>query len=546
MRRLINTFANRWAVAAFSCLWLAVVGCGPTENRVQKGNREQILHLANGSEPESIDPHIVTGVPEHNVITSVTEGLVSEDPVDLHPVPGMAERWEITDEGKTYTFFLRENAKWTNGDPVTAQDFVQSYHRILQPSLASKYAYMLFLMKNAEAYHSGELKDFSQVGAKAIDERTLEIRLENAAPYFLSLLNHYTWFPVHLPTVEKHGAIDDRGNPWTKPGNFVGNGPFRLKEWRINDVMIVEKNPLYWDADQVKLKEIHFYPIESVETQDRAFRAGRLHNTYETIPAKIEQYQKESPELIHIDPYLGSYFYRINTTQKPFDDVRVRRALAMAVDREAIVKNVSRGGQLPANYLTPPGTAGYTARARVATDVEQAKKLLAEAGYPNGEGFPKVSVLFNTSENHRALAAAIQEMWRKHLNIEVELNNQEWKVYLDTQRNLDYFISRAGWIGDYVDPNSFLDIWTSWSQQNQTGWSDENYDNLITLAGAETDPAKRLEYFQQAEEILMDQVPVIPIYIYTRVYLLDPGVKGWNPTILDHHPYKYLYLEPTQ
>ena len=227
-----------------------------------------------------------------------------------------------------------------------------------------------------------------------------------------------------------------------------------------------------------------------------------------------------------------------------FDDVRVRRALAMAIDRESIVKNVTRGGQMAANYFTPPQTAGYTTRARIAPGIEAAKQLLAEAGYPDGEGFPKTSIIFNTSENHRAIASAIQEMWRKHLNIEVQLNNQEWKVYLDTQRGLDYFISRAGWIGDYVDPNSFLDMWTSWSQQNQTGWSSKEYDQLIARAGATREVEARLELFQQAEEILMAEAPIIPIYIYTRVYLLDPGVKGWYPTILDHHPYKHLYLEP--
>jgi len=450
-------------------LALGLVACGPSETRVQQGNRTQVLHLANGTEPESIDPHIVTGVPEHNVITALTEGLVTEDPTDLHPVPGMAESWSISEDGTVYTFELRQEAKWTNGDPVTAQDFVSSFQRILTPELASEYAYMLFLMENAEAYNQGTLKDFEQVGAKALAAKKLQITLSNPAPYFLSLLNHYTWYPVHLETIKKHGGLYDRSNPWTKPGNFVGNGPFKLKEWRLNDVLAVEKNPDYWDAQTVRLQAIHFYPIESAETQDRAFRAGRLHNTYEMIPAKIEQYEAESPEILRKDPYLGSYFYRYNTTQAPFDDVRVRRALAMAIDRESIVKNVSRGGQIPANYFTPPSTAGYTTRARIPSDVEAAKALLAEAGYPNGEGFPKASIIFNTSENHRSIAAAIQEMWRKNLNIEVELNNQEWKVYLDAQRSLQYNISRAGWIGDYVDPNSFLDMWTSWSQQNQTG-----------------------------------------------------------------------------
>jgi oligopeptide transport system substrate-binding protein len=531
------------AVSILTGLLLISTGCGPSETRVQKGNREQILHLANGSEPESIDPHIVTGVPEHNVIVALTEGLVSEDPVDLHPVPGTAERWEISEDGKVYTFYLRENAKWTSGDPVTAHDFVRSYQRILTPSVASEYNYMLFLMKNAQSFAEGKIEDFSQVGVEALDDRTLQITLNNPTTYFLSLLNHYTWFPVHMPTIEKYGSPDDRANPWTKPGNFVSNGPFKLKEWRINDVMIVEKNPDYWDAETVRLKEIHFYPIESVETQDRAFRAGRIHNTYEMIPAKIDDYRKNSPEVLRLDPYLGSYFYRFNTTKKPFDDLRVRKALAMAIDRESIVKNVTRGGQQAANFFTPPNTAGYTPKARIPTDVEQAKKLLAEAGYPNGEGFPKTSIIFNTSENHRAVAAAIQEMWRKHLNIDVGLDNQEWKVYLDSQRSKNYHLSRAGWIGDYIDPNSFLDMWTSWSQQNQTGWSSEKYDQLILEAAKTKEIEARLERFQQAEEILLAEAPILPIYIYTRIYLLNQGVKGWNPTYLDHHPYKHLYLE---
>ena len=522
---------------------LVFVGCGPVESKVDIGNREQILHFSNGSEPESVDPHIVTGVPEHNVICALTEGLVAEDPVDLSPVPGTAERWEISEDGTVYTFYLRENAKWTNGDPVTAQDFVASFKRILTPSLASKYAYMLFLMKNAESYQKGELTDFEQVGVKALEDRVLQITLNEAAPYFLSLLNHYTWFPVHLPTVEKHGKPDDRGNPWTRPENFISNGPFRLKEWRLSDVMIVEKNPDYWDAETVKLKEIHFYPIESAETQDLAFRAGRLHTTYETLPEKISEYRDADPSVLRIDPYAGSYFYRINTQKEPFNDIRVRKALSLAIDRDTIVKNVSRGEQISGYYYTPPGTAGYTARAKLEFNVDEAKKLLAEAGYPDGEGFPKAELLFNTSDLHRPIAAAVQEMWRKHLNIDVELANQEWKVYLDSQRNGNYQICRAGWIADYVDPNSFLGVWTSWSQQNQTGWASTAYDNLIKKAESSKDNDERIEFFQQAEEILLDEVPILPIYIYTRVYLLHPAVQNWHPTLLDHHPYKHVYLK---
>ena len=403
---------------------------------------------------------------------------------------------------------------------------------------------MLYSMKNAEAFNTSKIKDFSKVGSRVVDQRVLEITLENATPYFLSLINHYTWYPVHIPTVEKHGPISQRGNKWTKPGNFVGNGPFKLKEWRLNDVVIVEKNPTYWDADSVKLNEIHFYAIDQANTEERSFRAGQLHNIYTMPLGKIDRYKRDYPDLIKIEPYAGTYFYRINVTKPPTNNPLVRRALAMAIDREAIVKSVTRGGQLAGNFFTPPGTGGYTSRAHIPSNVEKARNLLAEAGYPNGENFPKLEILYNTQEGHRRIAEAIQEMWKKSLNIDITLVNQEWKVFLAAQRQIDYQICRAGWIGDYVDPNTFLDMWTSWSQQNQTGWSSEEYDGLIREASRTQNMKARLELFQEAEAILMDEVPIIPIYIYTRVYALHPSVKGWFANILDHHPYKSIWLDP--
>lgn len=520
-----------------------LAGCAKRETAVDNGVREQILHLGNGSEPQDLDPQTVTGVPEHNIIASLLEGLVSEDPVDLHPVPGVAERWDISADGRVYTFHLRENAKWSNGDQVTAHDFVRSFRRILTPALASEYAYMLHVMKNAEAFNKGELTDFNEVGARAIDDFTLEITLDHSTPYFLSLLNHYSWFPVHLPTIEKHGEPYARGNRWTRAGNFVGNGPFMLKRWDQYEAIVVEKNPFYWDADTVRLNAIHFHPIESDDVEERAFRSGRIHATYTLPLSKIDVYRMKNSEQLVIAPYLGSYFYRINTTKPPLNDVRVRRALAMAVDRESIVTNITKGGQLPANFLTPPGTAGYTPEARLPTDPERAAKLLAEAGYPNGEGFPTIEILFNTLESHKTIAEAIQQMWKKHLNIDVQLLNQEWKVYLDAQDSLNYDICRAGWIGDYVDPNTFLDMWVTDGGNNDTGWSNPAYNQLIKTAAGESDAAKRLEIFQRAEALLMEEAPIIPIYIYTRVYLKHPALRNWHPTILDHHPYKHVYLE---
>lgn len=525
-----------------------VTGCGKAReresgSRVEEGTREQVLHWANGAEPQDIDPQTVTGILEHNIITSLYEGLVSEDPVDLHPVPGVAERWDVSPDGTVYTFHLRPNARWTNGDRVTAQDFVRSYKRILSPALASEYAYMLYLMKNAEAYHKGTLKDFDQVGVKALDDSTLQITLRAPASYFLSILNHYSWFPVHIPTIEKHGPLDSRNNRWTRPENFVSNGPFQLKEWKPNQVMIVEKNPTYWDAENVKLRAIHFYPIESSDTEERAFRSGQLHITHEIPLTKIDVYKKEHPERLRIDPWLGVYFYRFNTTHPVLKDKRVRKALALAIDRESLVRNVTRAGETPALNLTPPGTAGYTANAKLSGDLTEAKRLLAEAGYPDGKGFPKLDIHYNTLESHRAIAEAIQQMWKKNLNIDVGLVNQEWKVYIDTQKKLDYAIGRYGWISDYVDPNSFLDMFLSYGGNNQTGFKNAEYDRLVEEANRTGDQAKRYELYQKAEAILMEELPVMPIYFYTRKFLIHPDVKGWNPTILDRHPYKHVWLE---
>lgn len=517
-------------------------GSGGGESRVEQGDREGVLHITVGAEPEDLDPHIVTGVPEHHIMTSVIEGLVTEHPETLEPQPGVAERWERSENGLTWTFFLRENAQWSNGAPVTATDFVRSFQRILTPSLASKYSYMLFVMKNAEAYANGELTDFSQVGAKAIDDRTLQIELGSPTPYFLSLLNHYTWFPVPIDVVAEHGALDQRGNRWTRPENFVGNGAFTLTYWRTNDKITVEKSPTYWNADNVALNAIHFYAMESQNTQENAFRAGQLHNVYDMPLDKIQVYQRDHPELIHIYPYLSTYFYRLNTTQPPFDDVRVRRALAMAIDRQKIVDFITKGGQIPAFNLTPPNTAGFTAASQFSEDLAEAQRLLTEAGYPNGEGLPPVEILFNTHESHRSIAEAVQQMWLTNLGVKAELVNQEWKVYLDRQRNLDYQASRAGWTGDYPDPNTFLDMFTSWSQQNQTGWSNEAYDQLIRAAANTFDPEERYGYFHEAEALIMEEMPIIPLYFYTRVYALRPSVQGWEKNVLDHHPYQHLSL----
>jgi oligopeptide transport system substrate-binding protein len=538
-----NRQAARWG-GLFLILASSLVGCGRRETRVEVGNREQILYLGNGADPQELDPYLVTGVPEHRILMALFEGLTTEDPVDLHPVPGVAKSWDISPDGKVYTFHLRDDAKWSNGDPVTAHDFLKSYQRMLTPSLAAEYSYMHFVVKNAEAYNSGKITDFNQVGYQVLDDHTFQVTLENSTPYFLSLLAHESWHPVHLPTIRRYGDPYLRGNKWTRPGRFVGNGAFVLAKWAVNDVIVVKKSPTYWDRDRVRLNEIHFLPIESDDTEERAFRSGQLHVT-ETLPlTKIDFYKSHYPQYLKIEPFLGSYYYDINVTKPPLNDKRIRRALALTIDRKSLVEDVLRGGQLPAYYLTPPGTAGYTCRSEVHEDIAEAKRLLAEAGYPDGKGFPAIELLYNTLEAHRIIAESIQQMWKKNLGIDVQLVNQEWKVYLDSQHTLNYQISRASWIGDYNDPNTFLDMWTTDNGNNRTGWSNREYDRLIVEAARTTDPRQRLEVFQKAEAVLLDELPMIPIYFYTLTTARRPEVKGWHPTILNNHPYKYLYLEP--
>ena len=529
---------------ALLLLGLMLAGCGRPESRVEVGNQRQILHIGSGAEPQDLDPQTSKGVTEHHMIMALLEGLVTEDPVDLHPVPGVAERWEISPDGLVYTFHLRKNARWSNGEAVTSRDFLESFKRILQRSLASEYAYQHFVVKNAEAYYEGKITDFAQVGYRAPDDHTFIVTLHHATSYFLSLLNHTAWFPVHLPTVAKHGQPYERGNIWTRPENYVGNGPFALAEWKLNYVLKFRKSPTYWDASAVRLNEIHFHPIESADSEERAFRAGQLHLTEYMVPQKIATWRRDQPDCLHIHPYLSTYFYRINVTRPPLKDARIRRALGMAIDRESLVENVCKGGQLPAFNLVPPNTAGYTATNLLRVDLVEARRLLAEAGYPEGKGLPPIEILYNSVETHRAIAEAIQQMWKKNLGVEATLVNQEWKVYLDAQRNLNYQVARAAWTGDYVDPTTFMDMFVTGGGNNETGWSNLEYDRLIAEAGRTADAAARFGLFQKAEAILLAEMPIIPIYFYTKVNLRRPEVKGWHPNILDNHPYKYVYLDP--
>lgn len=529
-------------IAAFSLL-----ACGGGESNVVQGNREGILHIGNGSEPQGLDPHVVTGIPESSIVRALFEGLAVKSPYTLEPEPGVAQSWDISDDGLTITFHLNPEARWSNGDPMTAEDYVWSWQRALNPAMGNSYAYMLYPVVNAEAFATAKLDDFEQVGVKALDDHTLQVRLNAPTPYFIQLMDHHSAYAVHRATIEKFGKATDRFTRWTRAENIVGNGPFRLKEWKLNRRIIVEKSDTYWDRDRVKLNGIEFYPAENISSEERMFRVGQLHYTQSIPLDKIPVYRElENTPYVNA-PYLGTYFYLLNTNKPPLDDVRVRKALSLAVDRKLLNDSVLHGTNFPAYGITPPGTLGYQPPKIFDYDVARARQLLAEAGYPDGEGWPGLELIYNTSESHLKVAVALQQMWKDALNIDVTLANQEWKVYLDSVDQMDFQMARRGWIGDYIDPNNFLDLFLCGGGNNNTGFCDPVYDDMITQQAPRAKTREeRYAIFHAAETRLMEQMPIIPIYTYTSNHLIHPSVKGMPSNLMDYVNYKYVELHGKQ
>ena len=530
----------------FCLLFLILLtACSGGETNVERGNREGVLYWGNGTEPQELDPHVTTGVSESYIQEALFEPLVNSHPETLKPVPGVAQRWEVSEDGTIYKFYLNPDARWSNGEPVSAEDFRWSLWRAMHPKLGNQYSYMYYPIKNATQYLRREISDFGQVGITVINPHTLQIELENPTPYFLGLLSHHSYYPVPRGAIEAEGAPWKRGSHWTRPGNMVSNGAFRLTEWKLFNCIAVEKNPHYHKADQVALNGIRFLPTENITTEERMFRANQLHHTYELPADKTAYYRKNAPQQLHNQPYLGTYFYRLNTKVPPLDNPKVRRALALTINRQQIIERITKQGQLPAFTITPPNTAGYTAESSLSYNPEEARRLLAEAGYPNGEGIETLEVLYNTSENHRKIAVAIQQMWKKELNINISLRNEDWKVYLDSEKRGDYQISRASWIGDYLDPNTFLDMWLENGGNNRTGWHNPEYDRLVLEQAPKANTQEeRYALLMKAEKILLDEVPVIPIYTYASRHLVHPSLKGVTSNLLDRPFFSHFYLEP--
>ena len=475
---------------------LALLGCSRGSTNVRSGDSAQVLHRGIGPDLTDLDPQLWIQTSDYTVLSSLLEGLVSEDPIDLHPVPGVAERWESSADGLSYTFHLRADARWSNGEPVTAGDFIASWRRILSPSFATTRADQLFLIRGAEAFNRGSA-EFSAVGLQSPDPRTLTVTLDRPAPWFLSVLSGPSWLPVPVATIAKYGSTTERGTNWATPERWVGNGPFVLASWRRGQEIVVAKSPSYWDAAKVRLREIHFHAFDSIDAEERAFRAGQLHVTETVPPSKIDSYRRDSPDLLRTDPLLGTYFVRVNVRRPGLGDERVRLALAVSIDRQAIVEKILRGGQAPAYTFTPAAIAGY-APERVQEGTPEAARLLLSQAAP--AGLPELSLLYNNSDVHREVAEAIQEMWRQRLGINVQLVNEDLKSVEEARRSGNYDLLLSSWIADYEDPSAFLDIWRGDSGDNFTGWKNADYDSTLLRAEQATDAAARNRIYQKGRE----------------------------------------------
>jgi oligopeptide transport system substrate-binding protein len=640
----------RTLLSILSVFAAALLLAGLTFSTTRDGPAD--FRFANGTEPKTLDPHLMTGQPEGRIASELFEGLTRRDAKTMRPAPGVAERWEVSPDGLRYTFHLRNNARWTDGSPVTAEDFVYSWKRVLSPKLGSEYAYILFPVRFAEAFNSyasravslrekvrpaldaftkssgarvaasafrtfvvkhqvedalrgvasdatrallqkkdgavsrEELSAFARdldaaekrveseageakrrfgvdAGIFAQGPHTLVIELRAPTPYFLEVTTFYPTYPVKRTLVEdpKHR------NAWFLPETIISNGPFRLARWSVNDRIRLEKNPLYWGAAEVALNSIDALPVENETTCLNLYLTGEIDWLPGYYPKDLIDVLKRRPDY-YSEPGLAVYYYRLNNTRPPLNDPRVRKALNFAVDRKVIVEQVLGMGQLPATTFVPPGLAGYEPpKTTIRLDVAEAKRLLSEAGFPGGKGFPKLGILYNTNDTHKKVAEVIADQLRKALDIEVNAYNQEWQAYLDSQRLLNYEMSRAAWVGDYADPNTFLDMWVTNGPNNQTGFSDPFYDELVRLASDVTpvienpdallarlespdrvralvahakdakEPAARaharetlrMALFREAEAILLGEaLPILPIYFYVNTGFLRPGVSGFH------------------
>ena len=494
----------------------------------------QVLRIGNGGEPATLDPQLSENTQDHHIERDLFEGLVIIDK-DGKVQPGQALSWTLSPDGITYSFKIRPGLKWSNGDPLTAEDFAWSWRRAVNPATGSKYSFLFFPIKNAEAIVTGTDKNVDDLGVRAVDPQTLEVTLKAPTGYFLPLIGHGTFLPVHRASVEKFG------NQFTRPGNLVSNGAFILKDWTPQSRIVVVKNPNYWDAGHVTLAEVDYFPIENQNEELKRYRAGEIDVTNEVPSDQVDFIRKDLPGELHIDPLLGTYYLGFNMTKPPFkDDPKLRLAVNLVIDREAIMTKITKTGEKPAYSWVPPGLPGYQSQFvewqdwPMAQRIAKAKELYKEAGY--GPDHPlTVDLRYNTSENHKKIMIAVASMMKQALGINSSLVNEEFKVFLETRKEKKVTqLFRDGWLADYADPNSFAELLQSVSGLNDMGYSNPEYDKLVSTASLTVDPAKRDELLEQAEKLVVTDLPIVPIYSYTNKRLIKPYVVGFDLNILGY------------
>ena len=501
---------------------------------------QSVYNRGNDTDPSTLDHHLTSTVAEGHLMRDLYEGLVVQS-ATAEIVPGVAESWEISDDGLTYTFTLRENARWSNGDPVTANDFVFAYRRIQDPATAAPYANILYPIKNAEAINTDGMA-LEELGAVAVDDRTLEITLEQPTPYFLELLTHQTGLPLHQASVEEHGA------DYTRAGNMVTNGAYMLESFTPNDMIVMQKNPEFHDAENVAIDTVNYIPFEDRATCLRRFEAGEVQSCSD-VPLEQMSYMRENlGEALRIVPYLGTYYLPVKTTNEALSDPRVRQAMSMAIDREFLAEEIWQGAMVPTYSFVPEGIGNYTEPAKLpyADDdlldrEDAAKALLAEAGVEEGE--LTVRLLYNTSENNRNTMTAIADML-SNIGINATPEEMEGATYFNFLRSDgDFDVARAGWIGDYSDPQNFLFLHESENLGfNYSRWTNADYDQLMRDAAAETDLEARAQILKQAETLLLEEVPVIPILYYTANGLVSERLEGWEDNVMNVHGTRWMSI----
>ncbi|MBN8203829.1 MULTISPECIES: peptide ABC transporter substrate-binding protein [Bacillaceae] len=503
------------------------------DGKKEEESAEKVLYLNNGQEPTSFDPPIGFDSVSWSALNNLMEGLTRLGQ-DHEPEAAIAEKWDISEDGKTYTFHIREDAKWSNGDPVTAGDFEFAWKRLLNPDTGSSAAFLGYFIEGGEAYNNGE-GSADEVKVKAVDDKTFEVTLVSPQAYFLSVITNPAFFPIN----EKVATENPKW--FAEAESFVGNGPFNLTEWEHDSHFVMEKNDQYWDAETVKLDKIHWAIIDDTNTEYQMYQSGELDVS--DVPSELsEQLLGEAK----VEDQAGDYFYRFNVNMEPFQNLNIRKAFAMAVDQQQIVDFVTKNGEKPAYGFVSYGFADPTGKDfrevsgdLVKTNAEEAKALLEKGMEEEGyDKLPEVTLTYSTDDTHKKIAEALQQMFKENLGVEVKLANMEWNVFAEEQKALKFQLSRSSFLADYADPINFLENFQTGHSMNRTGWSNEKYDQLIKDAKNEADEAKRFELMYEAEKILFEEMPIIPIHYYNQVYLYNDAVSG-----IVRHPVGYLELK---